>query len=148
QYPGLRWHRFEPIGDARQSEAMTLSFGRTAMPHYRLDRCDVIVSLDEDFLGAGPRQVTNALGWSTRRGEAVPGQNRSRLHVAEALPSLTGTVASTRLPCDPSRIAALAQALGARFALAGWSAPPLSEQEQSWLDRGASELQAHRGRSL
>ena len=45
QFPKMRWHRFEPVGSARQDEAMKLAFGRAVTPHYRLDQCDVIVSL-------------------------------------------------------------------------------------------------------
>jgi MoCo/4Fe-4S cofactor protein with predicted Tat translocation signal len=148
RYPDMRWHRYEPVGSARQDEAVIAAFGQPATPHYRLDRCDVIVSLDHDLLGPGPHQVPHAAGWATKRGEMAPGAGRGRLHVAEAIPSLTGTVASTRLPCDPSRLAALAQAIGAQFALPGWTVPELSEPEKRWLDRAIGDLRAHPGRSL
>ncbi len=65
-----------------------------------------------------------------------------------SIPSLTGTVASTRLPCDASRLAVLAQAMGAQFSVAGLSMPELSAPEKKWLDRAAGELRAHAGRSL
>jgi molybdopterin-containing oxidoreductase family iron-sulfur binding subunit len=142
-YPGARWHRFEPVGQALQDAAMRLAFGRVAQPHYRLDQCDVVVSLGHDFLGPGPHQVMHAAAWAQRRGERAPGQGRARLHVAEAVPSLTGTVASTRLPCDPSRIAALATALAAELGVAGWSAPALGERERAWLARAVAELKQH-----
>jgi MoCo/4Fe-4S cofactor protein with predicted Tat translocation signal len=148
QYPKMRWHRFEPVGAARQDEAMAMSFGRPVTPHYRLDRCDVIVSLDHDLLGPGPHQVPHAMAWSHHRGEAVPGQSRSRLHVAESIPTLTGTVASNRLPCDASRLGMLAQAIGAHFSLAGWTMPELRPPEQAWLDLAMHELQRRRSRSL
>ncbi|MBV8835377.1 MAG: TAT-variant-translocated molybdopterin oxidoreductase, partial [Alphaproteobacteria bacterium] len=147
-YPAMRWHRFEPAGQAPQDAAMRLAFGRVVQPHYRLDQCEAIVSLGHDFLGPGPHQVANAAAWAQRRGEHAPGQGRSRLHVAEALPSLTGTVASTRLSCDPSRIAALATALAAQFGLAGWTAPALHDHEQQWLTRAAADLRSHGGRAL
>ena len=70
------------------------------------------------------------------------------MHIAEAVPSLTGTVATTRLPCDTSRLGALAQAIGAQFSLAGWTTPDLSESEQRWLDRAMRDLRAHQGHSL
>ena len=148
QYPKMRWSRFEPIGLARQDEAMKLAFGRVVTPHYHLDQCDVIVSLDHDLLGPGPLQVMHANSWAQRRGEIAPDAGRSRLHVAESVPTLTGTVASVRLPCDPPRIAALAQAIGAAFEIAGFSRPELRAQEQKWLDRAVDELRAHGGHSL
>ena len=148
QYPGARWHQFEPVGAARQDEASVLAFGRTVEPHYRLDRCEVIVSLDHDLLGPGPHQVTQARAWAEGRGEAAPNGGRSRLHIAEAIPGLTGTTATTRVRCDTSRLGALALAIGAQFSLAGWSAPALSESEKSWLDRAMRDLRAHPGHSL
>jgi len=147
-YPKMRWHRHEPIGSQRRDEAMTLAFGRPVTPHCRLDRCDVIVSLDDDLLGPGPRQVMHAAHWAKRRGETAPGQGRVRMHVAESLPSLTGTVASHRLPCDPTRLGGLIRALGAHFGLTGWDRPELTAQEQAWLDHTIKELMAHRGASL
>ncbi|MGB7256952.1 MAG: TAT-variant-translocated molybdopterin oxidoreductase [Pseudolabrys sp.] len=148
QYPGMRWHRFEPVGHALQDDAMTAAFGRPVTPHYRLDRCDVIVSLDHDLLGPGPQQVMHAAAWATKRGEIAPNSGRSKLHVAEAIPGLTGTVASSRLPCDASRLGALAQAIGAQFSLAGWTMPDLSAAEKRWLDRAMSDLRGHQGRAL
>ena len=147
-YPKMRRHRHEPIGAQRRDEAMALAFGRPAQVHYRLDKCDVIVSLDDDFLGAGPHQVSSAIGWAARRGEVGPGQGRARLHVVESTPGLAGTVASHRLSADPSRIIALARAIAARLGIAGWDAPELHEKERTWLDRAIGELQAHGGTSL
>jgi MoCo/4Fe-4S cofactor protein with predicted Tat translocation signal len=148
QFPKLRWHRYEPIGAARQSEAMTLALGHPAEPHYRLDRCDVIVSLDHDLLGPGPHQVAHAIAWARRRGEAAKDRGRVRLHVAECLPTLTGAVASNRCPCDTSRLGVLAQAIGAQFQLPGWMMPTLREAEGRWLARAVGQLRAHHGRSL
>jgi MoCo/4Fe-4S cofactor protein with predicted Tat translocation signal len=148
QFPKMRWHRFEPVGTAGQDRAMTMAFGQGVMPHYRLERCDVIVSLGHDLLGPGAHQVPHAAVWATRRGEVAPGPGRARLHVAESVPSLTGTVASARLPCDASRLLVLAQAIAARFLLAGVSTPELNDAETKWLDQAMRELDAHRGRSL
>jgi molybdopterin-containing oxidoreductase family iron-sulfur binding subunit len=148
QFPKMRWHRFEPVGTAAQDQAMALAFGRPATPHVRLDRCDVVVSIDHDLLGPGPHQVAHAAAWAKRRGETAPGHGRARLHVAECVPSLTGTVASTRLPCDASRLPLLAQAIGAQFALAGFAMPELREPERKWLDRAVGELRDHPGHSL
>jgi molybdopterin-containing oxidoreductase family iron-sulfur binding subunit len=148
QLPKMRWHRFEPVAAERQDEAMTAAFGQVAVPHYRLDRCDVIVSLDFDLLGPGPHQVPHAIGWAQRRGEPAPGQSRVRLHMAESIPTLTGTVASTRLPCDASRLGVLAQAIGAQFSLPGWTMPELHQAEQAWLNRAMDDLRQHRGSAL
>ena len=148
QFPKMHWSHLPPAGFARQDEAMRLAFGRPVVPHFRLGRCEVIVSLDHDLLGPGAHQVLHANAWAQHRGEVAPGQGRSRLHVAESVPSLTGTVASVRLASDPERIALLAQALGADFAVAGFARPDLQPAEQKWLERAVAELRAHGGHSL
>jgi MoCo/4Fe-4S cofactor protein with predicted Tat translocation signal len=148
QFPKMQWLRFEPVGNASLDQALRSVFKRPVTSHYRLDQCDVIVSLDHDLLGPGPWQVPHANAWSRRRGEIAPGNGRGRLHIAECVPSLAGTVASTRIACDPTRVAALAQAIGAEFGIAGFEKPELRAQEQGWLDRAIAELREHGGRSL
>ena len=148
QYPKMRWSRFEAVGLARRDEAMALAFGQVVTPHYRLDQSSVIVSLDSDLLGPGLHQVAHARDWATHRGDAAPDAGRSRLHVAESVPTLTGTVASSRLPADPPRIAAIAQAIGAAFEIEGFTRPELGADEGRWLGRAIDELRRHSGHSL
>lgn len=148
QFPKMRWSRFAAVGAAREIEAMTLSFGRPVMPHFALEKCEVIVSLGCDLLGPGPQQVKRSSAWAQRRGEVVPGDGRNRLHVAESLPSLTGIIASTRLACDPDRIAVLARAIAAKLNIEGFAQPQLEAEERAWIDRAVRELRDRSGRSL
>jgi molybdopterin-containing oxidoreductase family iron-sulfur binding subunit len=148
QLPNMRWSQCEAIGAARRNEAMALAFGRPVEPHYRLDTCDLIVSLDHDLLGPGPYQVANARAWSTRRGEVAPGHGRARLYVAECVPSLTGTAADVRLPCDASRLPLLAQAIAAEFGAAEAASADLTAQERRFLSAAVDGLRRHAGASL
>jgi len=148
EFPSAKLHLFEPIGSALRPEAARLAFGREMDFHYRLENCDALVSLGDDALGPGPRQVLHARGWSQRRGESTPGQGRVTMHVAESVPSLTGTVASTRLICDASQLAVLAQALAAELGVAAAPAESLGESEHRWMTSAATDLREHRGRSL
>jgi molybdopterin-containing oxidoreductase family iron-sulfur binding subunit len=148
QFPKMRWSQFAPVGAAREAEAMALCFGRALTPHFAIDKCDVMVSLGHDLLGPGPHQVARASAWARQRGEVAPGSGRSRLHVAESLPSLTGTVASTRLASDSDRIGALAQAIAVEFEIKGFARPDLEAGERKWLDQALRELRGSSGRSL
>jgi molybdopterin-containing oxidoreductase family iron-sulfur binding subunit len=148
QFPKMRWSQFAPAAAAQEAAAMMLNFGRPVASHLALDSCDVIISLGHDLLGPGPHQVMRANAWARLRGEVAPGEGRSRLHVAESLPSLTGTVASTRLAIDPDRIAALAHALAAEFKVEGFSQPQLDAGERNWLGRAVRELRERSGHSL
>src|SRR5262249_54147260 len=128
--------------------AMALSFGRPVTPHFMLEKCDVVVSLGYDLLGPGPQQVSRAGAWTRHRGEVAPGSGRSRLHIVESMPSLTGTVASTRLAGDPDRIEVLARAIAAEFKIDGFAQPELEAAERKWLDQALRELRKRGGHSL
>jgi molybdopterin-containing oxidoreductase family iron-sulfur binding subunit len=146
--PDCRIHQFEPCGSANRRAAMQLTFGRVVDVHYRLENCQAIVSLDDDLLGPGPRQVMHARTWSNGRGGDAPDRARLRLHVAESTPSLTGAVAASRLPVDQSRIAILTAAIAAQFGADITGQAELAENERAWLDRVIKELQAHGKQSL
>jgi molybdopterin-containing oxidoreductase family iron-sulfur binding subunit len=139
---------FEPVGAGRRAEAMQAAFGRHVEPHYALKNCELIVSIDDDLLGPGPRQVAHARGWAQRRGETKPGEGRLRLHLAESVPSLTGVVSTTRLPVDQSRMPAIAAAIAASFGVDGAESTALSNGESEWVDTAVRELKANAGRSL
>src|SRR4029079_2655176 len=89
-----------------------------------------------------------ARGFAQRRGEAAPGQGRSRWLVAESVPSLTGAVADTRLPVDASRMPSIAAAIAAQMGATGAQPPDLSAAESKWVDDLVRGLKAHAGRSL
>jgi molybdopterin-containing oxidoreductase family iron-sulfur binding subunit len=146
--PECRMHVYEPCGMANRREAMRLAFGHAVDLHCRLDNCDVVVSLDDDLLGMGPRQVMHARGWSTGRGEGSPAERRIRVHIAESTPSLTGTVAASRLPVDASRIPALVAAIAAPFDISVGQQPELAADERAWVEQAVRELQEHKAKSL
>jgi molybdopterin-containing oxidoreductase family iron-sulfur binding subunit len=112
-----------------------------------LEECDIVVSLDDDFLGPGPNQVRNARGWasSRRRSSDRPGIS---LHAAESVPSATGAVASTRLIADASRMAQLAEALASKLGIRGAAAGELTPTEQGWVDTVAKACGAAKERTL
>jgi molybdopterin-containing oxidoreductase family iron-sulfur binding subunit len=148
QFPNARWHRHEPAGHANAVAGTRMTFGRPAIPHYQFDRCDAVVSIGHDFLGPGPQQVLHAGQWTQKRGDLAPGNGRQRLHVAECIPGLIGVVATTRQPCDASRLPVYVQALAARFGLPAWQTPALDSQAQKWIELVATELERNRGKSL
>jgi molybdopterin-containing oxidoreductase family iron-sulfur binding subunit len=147
EFPAARVHIEEPVGLGLRAAGLRLAFGRELDLHYRLQDCAVVVSLDDDLLGPSPHQVSHARAWSQRRGEA-PEPARAVMHVAESIPSLTGTVAATRVACDASRIGELARAIAAELGIAANPDASLSAPETRWVKRAAADLRAHAGHSL
>jgi molybdopterin-containing oxidoreductase family iron-sulfur binding subunit len=137
EFPKARVHLHEPIGTGSRRDITAAAYGQALDLHYVLDKCDVVVSLDDDFLGPGPHQVRNARGWaaSRRRFSDRPG---IRLFVAESVPAATGAMASARLVVEASRMSALAQALANRLGVAGASSSDLTPAERSWIDQAVA----------
>jgi len=55
--PAAKWHQYEPCGRDNSREGARLAFGKPVNTVYRMDRADVIVALDADFLSCGPGHV-------------------------------------------------------------------------------------------
>ncbi|HWE48131.1 MAG TPA: 4Fe-4S dicluster domain-containing protein [Caulobacteraceae bacterium] len=147
RWPKAHWHVFEPFDDGLRLEASRLAFGRPLERRLNLDRAEVIVSLDDDLLGPGPRQTLNARQWSVRRRAFQAGQGQARLYVAEPTPSLIGAMASDRLIAAHSRIPVLTQALALALGDGG-ATVTLTAREQQWVERAARDLKAATGKAL
>jgi MoCo/4Fe-4S cofactor protein with predicted Tat translocation signal len=142
--PKLRVHLFDPL-TGYGADPVTEALG-AVQPLLRLENARAVVSLDDDFLGAGPAQVANAGGWAKRRGD-VPNAERIRLYMAEATPTLTGANAQHRIGVRPSRVPLLAAAIGAKLGIAG-PASGLTAEEFGWVNSAAAALLANRGKAL
>src|SRR5262249_47432052 len=56
-FPEARWHQWDPIGRDAARGGSQRAFGEYVDTRYRLERADVILSLDADFLDFGPGRV-------------------------------------------------------------------------------------------
>jgi molybdopterin-containing oxidoreductase family iron-sulfur binding subunit len=149
EFPESKWHRDEPVSRANAREGARLAFGEVVEPLYRLDRADVVLSLDADFLASGPGALRYIRDFSGRRkpsGQA--GMNR--LYVVESGPSLTGANADHRLPLRPSQIATFARAVasGLGLAVTGGDEFGPGSALAAWTGPLVADLLRHRGASL
>jgi MoCo/4Fe-4S cofactor protein with predicted Tat translocation signal len=121
--PSARWFEYEPVSRDNEREGTALLFaGEPVRPQLHLDRADVILALDADFLGSHPAALAYAADFAAGR-RANDGR-MNRLYVAEAALSLTGAAADHRLPVPATRIVALAAALIGELQKAGRPVPP------------------------
>jgi MoCo/4Fe-4S cofactor protein with predicted Tat translocation signal len=146
QIPKMRIHFHDAAGQTARKDLAVVAYGQPLDLHYVLDECDVVVSFDDDFLGPGPNQVRNALGWSSSRRRSS--ERRGLLYAAESLPSATGAVASMRLIAGASRMAGLAQALASKLGVSGAAAGDLTPNEQSWIENAAKVCNVAKERAL
>jgi molybdopterin-containing oxidoreductase family iron-sulfur binding subunit len=156
QFPEARWHAYEPISRDSIRAGSRMVFGEDFEPVHHLEKADVIVSLDADFLGWGPGRLKDARAFAARRdaGAGAPAASMNRLYVAECTLSLTGAAADHRLAIPAWAVASLARALAAAIdpaLVSGASPEALPEYlaaHAGWIKAVASDLTANRGKGL
>ncbi|MFO7303508.1 MAG: TAT-variant-translocated molybdopterin oxidoreductase [Acidobacteriota bacterium] len=140
--PEARWHQWDPVFGTAQGGVAP------EWPIYRLDRADVVVSLDADPLGFGMQAVRYSKDFSSRRRISTPEDELNRLYVVESALSITGSIADHRLAVRPGLIHPIANALAAAVGVAAPGAGTLDAELQRFIQAVADDLRAHAGRSV
>ena len=146
QLPQAKWHQWEAAGSDAAREGSKLAFGRYVNTVYRVEKADVVLSLDADFLAGGPGHIRYMKQFYQRRKLTGPNDTMNRMYVVEPTPSVTGATADHRLPLRAGEVPQFARALAALLGLGGGGT--LSPAARKFLDAVASDLQKHRGSSL
>ncbi|PYJ10019.1 MAG: hydrogenase [Verrucomicrobia bacterium] len=160
-YPKMRWAVYDPLLTEAQNFASHMSFGENSRLIPRLDRADVILALDSDFLDCGDGDLAAVRAFSARRRVSAAKDTMNRLYVVENRFSLTGAMADHRLRCPASQIGAFAFALAGKVAASTKDAglfttiatlkPPegaVEKFDEEWLNEVANDLLAKPGASL
>ena len=124
QFPNAKWHVYEPLAPI------------VPQPFYDVAKAEVILAIEEDFLGAGPAQLKYARDFASRRRAASGAANFNRLYVAESTPTITGARADHRFALGPRALREFGAALATGASLPSWGAPVLTD------------LKKHSGKSL
>jgi molybdopterin-containing oxidoreductase family iron-sulfur binding subunit len=151
ELPAARWHQFEPLTDEAAREGARWALGRNVNTYCRLDRADVVLSLDADLLASGPAHLRYARDFMERRRSAADGPAGSRpplnrLYMVQSTATTTGVKADHCWPLRPSQVAwfarAVAARLGERFRSLDPGPGPIPD---AVLGAVARDLTAHRG---
>ena len=141
-------------------EAHARTHGARVLPHYHLDKAEVIVGMDADFLGAWVSPVEFTAAYQAGRPRDEDGalkEGRFSYHVQfESLLTLTGAKADQRLCVAPEELGAAMGHLAARLAKLAQKpelAPPAGSLPEPavpgpFLDKLAAALWRHRQRSV
>jgi len=144
-FPKAKWHQYEPTANDAAREGARQAFGQYTNSIYHLDKADIIVSLDADFLGNGPAAVRYAREFANKRRLDEENHEMSRLYTIESSITITGAVADHRLPVRPSEVETLARALAAKLGVGGAASATAHDK---WIDALANDLKNHRGASV
>jgi molybdopterin-containing oxidoreductase family iron-sulfur binding subunit len=148
EFPQATWHQYDPVAADGGRLGLRQATGAPREAVYHLDKAEVVVSLDADFLGFGPAMVRYTRDFADRRRVTDDAKHMNRLYVIESSPTLTGAKAEHRLPIRSSDIEGFARNLGAAVGSGGQAGAAGNPNEAKWVAAIAKDLQAHRGRSV
>ncbi|HWW83759.1 MAG TPA: TAT-variant-translocated molybdopterin oxidoreductase [Vicinamibacterales bacterium] len=158
RFPSAKWHQWDPASRESARTGATLAFGQYVDAVLHIDRADIVLALDADFLASGPGSLAYARQFAARR---KPGSaNRmNRLYAVEAMPTSTGSRADHRLAVRPSQVEDIARQIAGGIRSpqtnrpistqpASPEPPGRSQDEARWIRAVIADLLATRGRSL
>jgi MoCo/4Fe-4S cofactor protein with predicted Tat translocation signal len=155
RFPKARVHAYASAPRDNIYEGTRWAFGAPLEPHLDVERADVILSLDADFLEARSENLNATRGFAARRDlKSASGMNR--LYVVEPRLSITGGMADHRLRARSSDIEGVAVAVLAQLGktvpalsrFASVSGPALSPESSRWVKAVAKDLASKAGKSL
>src|SRR5205823_11247359 len=92
-FPRMRWCVYDPLRSEAQNFATQISFGDNLRLVPRIERADVILALDSDFLDCGEGDIASSRAFSFRRRVSSGKDSMNRLYVVENRYTLTGAMA-------------------------------------------------------
>ena len=158
KYPKAVWSVYEPLGADAAALAHKTVYGDGVKVSSKLDKADVILALDSDFLGGGEENISAVRAFSSRRRVSKPDDTMNRLYVVENRYTVTGGMADHRLRLPVSKIGAFTLALaellnvapGLLSALKTSMGPGASATgyDEVWIKEMAKDLLSAKGRSI
>jgi molybdopterin-containing oxidoreductase family iron-sulfur binding subunit len=147
RFPELRWHRWEAEAPGNVGAGAVLAFGRRVDTVLHVDRADVILAVESDFLEDAPGHLRYARDFARRRRAPEEGDPAAmnRLYAVESVPTLAGSRADHRFVARPDEIEAAMRALAAEL-----DAGPAEWRGTgpAWVAPVTRDLAAHRGAVL
>jgi molybdopterin-containing oxidoreductase family iron-sulfur binding subunit len=159
KFPKARLYRHDAAhpGNALAGAAMVGVTGGRPMP--ALERAQVIVALDSDFLASEGDAVRNTRQFADGRRVTGPADKMNRLYAIEPAFTVTGAKADHRLQLRGSEIGAFLAAVAGQLFASGFPAPPAAaavvaklgrpaQMHGKWVAALAKDLGAHQGSSV
>ncbi|MBL7696753.1 MAG: TAT-variant-translocated molybdopterin oxidoreductase [Chitinophagaceae bacterium] len=147
KFPGSRHVQYDALSYSGLLLANEASYGRRAIPAYRFDKANVVVSLGADFLGTWLDPITFQRDFATTRKVNSAKTGMSKFYAFESMLSITGANADERFTHKPSESGAVASALldAVNTGNAGGVANP---KLKAGIEKAAKDLKAAGGSAV
>lgn len=142
--PEMHWHAHAPVGREAIYAGARSVFGKPLETRWDFSQAELIVSLDGDFLDAGPQQVGASRSWIEARRNGVQNGRLLTMHAVAPAPGLTFAKADYHLPVAQRDLLPLAHALLRDLTSGDTGEGPLA----LWRGTVAAALNNARGRSI
>jgi len=155
--PKAIWATYEPLGGSEARKACEASFGEGMRAVPQLDKADVILALDSDFLGFDEGRLEGIRAFSKRRS---PEQKMNRLYVVENRYTTTGGMADHRLRVQAKMVANVTRQLaeiiagktndeGLKSLVAKFpKTSAFTGTQEKWITETAEDLMANKAKSV
>lgn len=152
RYPNTKHIMYDAISSAALLQATQNCFGVRAIPDYKFDQADSIVSFNADFLGTWISPIEYASNYIKGRRVDADKPKMSRHFQVESHMSLSGSNADHRILVKPSEqgaaIIALYNMIASKSGASALSGGEVNEKAKLALSKAADSLIANKGRSL
>ncbi len=147
-FPQSKWVQWEPVNRDNVRAGSQLAFGSYLETRYNLEKADIILALDGDFLSSGyPGFLYYARQFAARRNPDLK-EKMSRFYSIQSTPTNTSGKADHRLPVRASEVETLARAIAAGVGAGGPASGNLTPKQQAWVVAVVKDLQAHKGAAV
>ena len=157
KYPKATWASYEANGHELEAAAAAAAFGEGHEVAPRLEKADIVLTVDRDILGV-EGDVAAVRGFAAKRKVDGPKSKMNRLYVVENRYTLTGGMSDHRLRLAANRAGAFLKALASEVAklsgdsnlasLASSFKAPETKFKDGWVEETAADLWVHKGASL
>jgi molybdopterin-containing oxidoreductase family iron-sulfur binding subunit len=148
KYPGSRHVQYDADGYSGILLANQATYGKKAIPSYKFENAEVVVSLGADFLGTWLSHLEYSQGYAKNRKIDEKAPKMSKHYQFESLLSMTGANADDRYTHRPSEAGAVALALLAELG-GSVTAPALEDEKlKAGIKKAAKDLADHKGKAL
>ncbi len=148
-FPQAKWIQYDPVSRDNVRAGAQMAFGQYVDTRYQLDKADVILALDGDFLSSGyPGFLLYARQFASRRNPDLK-EKMSRFYSVQSTPTNTSGKADHAMPVRASEVEQIARAIAAGVGMGamGGGQAAAGPQKQ-FVDAVVKDLQAHRGTAV
>ena len=145
-FPQARWVESEPAGSGAARLGAALAFGTAVHTYHRLDRANVLLAIDSDFLCTGSSASRYAHDFMEGRRMRDGNRRMNRLYAVEPTPSMTGGRADHRFTLNAAEIPAFAAQLAGSLGVSGYPVNSAGSS-QAWFGPLVTDLKANQGTS-